>query len=305
MYKLFMKKVLLIYGPTSAGKSALAKKLALKFEGEIVNADSMQVYQELQLLSARPPPEKESAEERAGAHARHHLYGFLSAKQSYSVGDWVKQASAVINKIKGLPILVGGTGLYFHALTEGLNAIDDIEPEIREQLRALSLEELRAKLQAVDGELLARLAPNDRQRITRGLEVYEATGIRLSDWHKRPRTKPEGLAFIKTALCPPKAQLIESAEARLEKMVQHGVLDEVSKIMAMNLPPARTALKALGYRAFRAHLLGEISLDEALALAKRATRDYIRRQLTWQRTQMLDYKTFEQADDLQNHLKFR
>ncbi len=298
MYKLFMRKVLLIYGATSAGKSALACEVAARTGGEIINADSLQVYKELNLLSARPSAEQ-------SARVPHHLYGFRSARDSYSVGDWLQHVAQAIEAIEGLPIIVGGTGLYFHALCEGLSQIDNsqidnIEDNIRKRLGDEPLEVLHARLKEVDRELFETLAPQDRQRITRGLEVYEATGVKLSEWQKRPRQKPqglEGLAFIKTALCPPREVLVARAEARLDSIEPEALLAEVQGLSReLPLDSTSTALKALGYREFAAHLRGELTFAEALERTKRATRQYIRRQLTWHRNQMSDYKTFTSAD---------
>lgn len=287
-----MKKVLLIYGPTAAGKSGLALKLARELKGEIINADSLQVYKELAILSARADIETDS-------EIPHHLYGFISARDSFSVGDWVQLVLNKITQIKGLPIIVGGTGLYFYSLVEGLSAIPEIELAVRDSFKNTETAALYDKLKQVDEILYQRLNPNDRQRIARALEVYEATGTRLSDWQKQARKKPEGIEFIKTALCPPKEQLVASASQKLALMVQQGVLEEVKSLMAMKLPREQTAFKALGYREFSAHLQGKLSLEEALEEAQRATRHYIRRQLTWHRNQMGDYETFTTAQDFQ------
>lgn len=285
-----MRVVLLIYGPTAAGKSAFARTL----KGEIINADALQIYSQLQLLSGRP-----TAVEMAGIP--HHLYGSHSVAQPFSAGKWQKEAINAIDKAKNLPIIVGGTGLYFRSLVTGLNEIPYIDPKIRAKLNATPLEELYSKLKKCDLELCEQISPNDRQRIVRGLEVFEGTGISLSEWHKKPVRKPEGLKFIKTILCPKQELLIARAETRLDEMVKTGVLEEVAKVKALGLPPHRTALKALGFQAFASHLAGDITLDEALIEAKRATRQYIRRQLVWTRTQMTDY--FVAQDEKTLHQK--
>ncbi len=283
MYKLFMRKVLLIYGPTSAGKSQLALELAQAAGGVIINADSLQVYRELSLLSARP----------AGvALLGHHLYGHRSAGDAYSVGDWLSEALATIHATDKLPIVVGGTGLYFHSLTKGLSPIPETPAAVRRELQKLPLETLRDRLTTADPKLAASLAPSDRQRHQRALEVYVATGKPLSQWQAQPREKPAGLAFIKTALCPPREELTERALARLDLILEQGVLSEVAAVEALNLPSFHSARKALGYQEFAAHLQGKLTLDEALAQAKQRTRHYIRRQLTWARTQMADYQHF-------------
>lgn len=282
-----MRVVLLIYGPTAAGKSAFARTL----KGEIINADALQIYSQLQLLSARPTKAEM-------AQLPHHLYGSQTAAAPFSVGIWQKQALNAIDKIKTLPIIVGGTGLYFRSLVEGLSEIPEIDSNLRTKLSATPLKELYHRLQLCDGQLAATLSPNDSQRIIRGLEVFEGTGVPLSEWQQKPGRKPAGLKFIKMILCPPREVLVARAEARLDGMIKAGVLDEVARVKALGLPPHCTALKALGFAAFSAHLEGQLTIDEALAEAKRATRHYIRRQLTWARTQMKSYFVAENETTL-------
>ena len=282
-------KVLLISGPTAGGKSLMARRLAEELDGEVINADALQVYRELRLLSARP-----SAEEMGDV--RHHLFGHISAARSFSAGTWLKAALEVIAGVDGrgrLPIIVGGTGLYFHCLTRGLAEIPEASGEIRKSLRArLEREgaaELHRALVELDPDLAARLPRSDTQRILRGLEVYEATGASLSSWLKLPPVRRFEADFIKVVLLRDRGFLVEAAERRLDAMVSAGVLDEVRVLMELGLPPEMPAMKALGLREFAGHLAGEVSLDEALEQAKVATRRYIRRQLTWIRTQMSDW----------------
>ncbi len=278
--------VLLISGPTAAGKSTAARRLALRLGGEIINADALQVYRELRLLSARPSDEDM-------AEVPHHLYGHISASRRFSAGAWLKAALAAIEDIhtRGrLPIVVGGTGLYFRCLMQGLAEIPAASAAIRGDLRARLAHEgasaLHRALAEVDPDLADRLPLRDAQRILRGLEVFEATGIPLSSWQQQKMPPPLQADFIKYRLLPPREVLDEAADRRIDRMVAADVLSEAR---ALDLPPEMPAMKALGLRDFRAHLAGEISLDEAIAHVKLATRQYIRRQLTWIRTQMADW----------------
>ncbi len=280
--------ILLISGPTAGGKSAAARALAASFNGEIINADAIQVYRELRVLSARP-----SAAEMA--EVPHHLYGHIDAAEGFSAGDWLKAASAKIDEVRGrgrLPVVVGGTGLYFRCLMHGLAATPDIADDIRAHWRARLQREgaaaLHKVLSRIDPELAARVPSGDGQRIVRGLEVFEATGTSLTSWQLQGQAHPPLEAdFAKYVLLPPREVLAAAAAARIDLMVGQGVLDEVRALegLSLELP----AMKALGLPSLRAHLAGELDLAEAIAQAKIATRQYIRRQLTWIKTQMADW----------------
>jgi len=282
-------RIWLIAGPTASGKSALALRLARAIGGEIVNADSMQLYADLRLLTARPSPEEE-------AQAPHHLFGVADAADGWSTGRWLRAATKALGEIadRGRPaIVVGGTGLYFSALTGGLAEVPPVPPDIRAQARAdyeiLGEDAFRARLAETDPEAAARIAANDRQRLVRAWEVMAATGTALSDWQARTDPALAPGSWRAVALEPPREALYERCDARLVAMVEAGVLEEVAALMARNLDPALPLMKAVGVREFAAHLRGEISLAEALAAAQRETRRYAKRQMTWVRRQMADW----------------
>ncbi|MGC1695401.1 MAG: tRNA (adenosine(37)-N6)-dimethylallyltransferase MiaA [Pseudolabrys sp.] len=283
-------RAVLIAGPTASGKSALALTLAENLGGVIVNADSMQVYRDLQVITARPTPEEE-------ARVPHRLYGCVDAAENYSVGRWCRGVGDMLNEIAAqgrVPILVGGTGLYFKALTGGLAVVPQIPAEIRVQVRARLANEgvapLYADLLLRDPATAHRLMPNDRSRICRALEVVEATGRPLSDWHK------EGMPALvdparaaKIFLTCERKQLVARIEARFAAMLDAGALDEVRVLAARQLDPLLPAMKAHGVPWLIRHLKGEISRDEAAAGAVMDTRRYAKRQLTWFRNQMKDW----------------
>ena len=236
---------ILIAGATASGKSALALALAEKFNGCIINADSMQVYDTLNVLTARPPKEDLR-------RAPHRLYGHVPVAAPYSVGQWQAEALATIDEAqeKGQrPILVGGTGLYFKSLIEGLADIPDIPDNVRDGLRARldsdGLAALYAELQSVDGVLAERLPPTDTQRILRGLEVFEATGEPLSQWQKQVQ-KPPLTDYCGILLMPDRDWLYARCNARYEVMLAAGAQQEVEELWALNLPPDANGLKALG-----------------------------------------------------------
>src|SRR6476659_7667005 len=283
-------RALLIAGPTASGKSALALELAERFGGVIINADSMQVYRDLHIITARPTP----AEEK---RVPHRLYGLVDAAENYSVGRWGRDVGAALKDVFGqgrLPILVGGTGLYFKALTTGLAAVPPIPESIRNEVRGRLASEgvasLLAELMQLDPQSASRLMPNDRNRISRALEVMKSTGRSLTDWHR------EGMAPVLDAARVAKAfletergGLVARIEARFDAMLDAGALDEVRALAARNLDPTLPAMKAHGVPWLIRHLKGEIGRDEAAAGAKMDTRRYARRQLTWFRNQLADW----------------
>lgn len=284
-----MKRALLIMGPTASGKSALALALAERIGGEIVNADSMQVYRDFRVLTARPTPEEE-------ARAAHHLYGHIDAGEVYSTGRWLSDALAVIAAIRlrgATPILVGGTGLYFKALTQGLADIPAADEALRMALRARAEAEgapaLHAELASRDPAAAGRLAPNDAPRILRALEVLETTGESIGAL--RASTKPAlgREAWSGVALTPDREALYATIGARFDGMLAQGALEEVRALAVRSLDPALPAMKAHGAPALMAHLRGELSLDEAAEIAKRDTRRYAKRQFTWIAGQMPDW----------------
>ena len=283
-------RAILIAGPTASGKSALALDLAAKIGGVIVNADSMQVYCDLRVITARPTVEEEEK-------APHRLYGHVDAAENYSVGRWCVDAQAALAEARQagkVPIVVGGTGLYFKALTQGLAAVPPIPAEVRaavrERLKSEGVAPLFTELQQRDPAAAKRLMPSDRSRIARALEVITATGRSLSDWHREGM--PPALDAQKTLnffLATERAELYRRIDARFAGMLAKGALDEVKKLAARGLDPALPAMKAHGVPWLIRHLRGDIGLDEAAEGGKRDTRRYTKRQETWFRHQLPDW----------------
>lgn len=285
-----MTRALLIMGPTASGKSALALALAERIGGEIVNADSMQVYRDFRILTARPSPEEEEA------RAPHHLYGHVDAADLYSTGRWLTDALAAIAPILArgaTPILVGGTGLYFKALTQGLADIPAADPHIRAALRGRVAREgapaLHAELARVDARTASRIEPNDAPRILRALEVYETAGESISSLQANTTPALARETWVGIAIAPERESLYAAIDARLDAMLQQGALDEVRAFACRNLDPALPAMKAHGAPTLMAHLRGEMSLAGAAEIAKRDTRRYAKRQFTWIAGQMPDW----------------
>ncbi len=291
-----MKRALLIMGPTASGKSALALALAERIGGEIVNADSMQVYRDFRVLTARPSPEEE-------AQAPHHLYGHIDAAELYSTGRWLTDALAAIADIQSrgkTPIIVGGTGLYFKALTQGLADIPAADPETRAALRARAESEgapaLHAELAARDPITASRLEPNDTPRILRALEVLETTGESITSLQAATAPPLPREAWAGIALTPDREALYAVINRRFETMLEHGALDEVRAFAARNLDPALPATKAHGAPALTTYLHGEISLEAAAEIGQRDTRRYAKRQFTWIGGQMPDWPRVPETD---------
>jgi tRNA dimethylallyltransferase len=289
-------RIWLIAGPTASGKSALALRLAAKIGAQVVNADALQLYRDLRLLTARPSPEEE-------AQVPHHLFGTVDAADGWSVGRWLRAATETLGEIagRGAPaIVVGGTGLYFRALTHGLAEIPPIPPQARREAEAaladLGEADFRTQLAQADPAAVARIAPGDRQRLVRAWEVFAATGTSLTDWREtgEPALAPD--AWRAVALEPPRDLLYARCDARLEAMLREGALDEVAALTARGLDPALPAMKAVGVRELAACLRGEVGLVDALEAAQRETRRYAKRQLTWMRGQMADWPRITAAD---------
>ena len=281
-------QLFLIAGPTASGKTALALRLAAQLGGEIVNADALQLYRDLRVLSARPTPQEE-------ARLPHHLFGVADAAEGWSVGRWLAAATPVLQAIeaRGRPaIVVGGTGLYFRALTQGLAALPPVPAAVRLRIQAhfevLGEAGFRAELRTVDPAAEARISPGDRQRLIRALEVHAATGRALSDW-QADAAPAFAQAFQALVLEPPRDALYARCDARFEAMMQAGALEEARALVARDLAPDLPAMKAVGLRELAAHLQGETGLDEAVALARQQTRRYAKRQLTWFRNQTPDW----------------
>ena len=277
--------ITLIAGPTASGKSALAIALAAQTGAEIINADAQQIYGDLPILTAAPSPQDIET-------APHHLFGVAEATEVWSVGHWLRAACATIAEIQvlGRPvILVGGTGLYFRALTEGLADIPAVSVADRDQIEARYDAEgeatFRQALSAQDPAAETRIEQGDRQRLIRALSVAETSGRSLSDWQADTVPALAGQDWTGVVMETDRALLYERCDARLVSMIEAGVLDEVAALAARGLDPKLPALKAVGYRELAAHLRGEVSLPEALEAAQRETRRYAKRQLTWFRNQ--------------------
>ena len=290
-------EIILIAGPTASGKSALALKLAEKFGGAIVNADSMQVYRDLRVITARPSADQER-------RVPHRLYGHVDAAENYSVGRWCAEAAAVLTTAKNenrTAIVVGGTGLYFSALARGLAAVPPIPAEIRSAVRARLKSEgvaaLHAELKVRDPAAAARLSPGDRARITRALEVVLATGRPLMDWHAENKPAIVDLAgTAKVFLMPDRDELLRRIDARFDAMMAAGALDEVQALAARKLDRNLPAMKAHGVPWLIRHLNGEITLAEATEHAKLETRQYTKRQATWFRNQLPQFEWVAPAE---------
>ena len=278
--------VIVVAGPTASGKSALALDVAEKFSGTIINADALQVYRELRILTARP-----SAAEIG--RAPHRLYGILKADEPCSAGRWLDMARGEIAGAHAdgrLPIVVGGTGLYLRALVQGLSAIPAIAEAVREEAtrrhRDIGAEAFHAELAERDPETASRLAPSDRQRLIRAWEVHQATGRALSSWLADDSgSPPSDLRFLSMLVMPPRDALFAACDARFAQMTDIGAVDEVRTVSALNVPSEAPVMKAVGVKPLRRYLDGELSFAEASRLGARDTRRYAKRQVTWFRHQ--------------------
>ncbi len=282
-----LASIVIVAGPTASGKSALALALAEEFRGTIINADSQQVYRDLEIVTARP-----GAAETA--RAPHRLYGFIDAAENCSVGHWLKLARAEIDAARHngrLPILAGGTGLYVEALLKGLAELPEIPAALRAEVRALygrlGGEAFRAALAELDPEAAARLPTSDAQRLTRAYEVVMATGRPLSEWQKRQSPGPALRAAIVLSL-PPRASLYAACNARVLRMAENGAEAEIAALLGRGLDKNLPAMKAVGVREFAALLDGRSSYAEAIAAMQQATRQYAKRQYTWFRRRIPD-----------------
>ena len=283
---------ILIAGPTASGKSGLALRLAEQLGGVVINADSMQVYRELRILTARPTHDDE-------ARVPHALYGFVSGAESYSAGRYATDVARVLEEVKRegrRPIIVGGTGLYFKALTEGLSPIPAIPDDVRAHWRSVAAEHgggrMHDELVKRDPLMAQRLASGDTQRIVRALEVLDATGTSLAEWQRLPRQPVlDTGSTISLLVGVEREELARRIDARFRAMVQTGGLDEVLQLKALQFDPALPLMAALGVRPLLAHLVGEASLEEAIAAGQMETRQYAKRQTTWARSNMIAWKS--------------
>lgn len=293
-----MTVAILIAGPTASGKSALAAALAAEVNGEVINADSMQVYRELRVLTARPSDEE-------AATAPHRLYGHVPAAEAYSAGRFAEEAARELVSVTAsgrIPIFVGGTGLYFRVLLEGLSPIPTVPADVRAHWResALRLDgpALHAELQKRDPEMGRRLSATDPQRIVRALEVLDATGTSLAEWQREPGRPviQSDRRTLRLVVHRERSQLYGRANQRFLKMLDSGALDEVRSLMAQRLQPELPAMRALGVRPLIGYLEGRISREHAVERTQRETRNYIKRQLTWNRRFMSDWHVVDLTD---------
>jgi tRNA dimethylallyltransferase len=275
-----MRPAILIHGPTASGKTRLAIALAKRLGGEIVNADAMQVYRDLDVLTARPDVQEK-------AEAPHHLFGHVDAAQRYSAGVWAKEAGSLIAELQAtdrVPIVVGGTGLYLMALTDGLSEIPSIPEEARADARARVAKNpgaAFAELIARDPAAKERIEPHDRQRIARALEVLIATGRPISSFHGEQAPVLAKGQWLGVTLTPPRERLYERINARADRMMKAGALEEARLLWARKLDRELPAMRAHGMPAFCDYFEGQVSLEDAVERCKRDTRRYAKRQMTW------------------------
>ena len=292
------KHVILLGGPTGSGKSAVALALArlMRESGGavIINSDSMQIYRDLRILTARPTPQDE-------ALVQHKLYGFISAKEVSSVGIWRKQAELEIKYAwdnGALPIVVGGTGLYFHALVNGLAPIPDISTEIKLSAAKIvqqgGIQALYNDLLKHDPAIAGRIVSKDRQRIIRAWEVRAGTGRSITEWQKQVSSTPLSAEWHGYKILPERRALYRRIDNRFSSMIRAGVIEEVKHFMDKGIAVSMPCARAVGLRELSAHIAGELALDEAIAAGQQASRRLAKRQYTWFRNQMTSWAIFEQ-----------
>ena len=282
-------KIILVYGPTASGKSEFAIKLAKKINGEIINADSIQIYKELKILSARPFLKNQKK-------IKHHLYGFQSVKKNFSTGEWLKLANKQIldcKKRKKAPILVGGTGLYFKALTDGLVNIPSIPIKLRKKIRSLhariGAKNFFLKLIKLDPLVINNINPSDTQRSIRAYEIKLFTNKSMYEWFNKTKSKYEKEDFYKIYIDFPRKELLERISLRAHEMIKKGAAQEVKKFIKLRVLKSKSAYKAIGVNELRKYLNKEIQIDEVIEKISIKTRQYAKRQSTWGRGNMLNW----------------
>ena len=295
-------KIILIYGPTASGKSSFAIKLAKKIKGEIINSDSMQIYKELKILSARPLKKEYK-------NIKHHLYGFQSVKKNFSTGDWLKLANEKIlniKKRKNTPILVGGTGLYFKALTEGLVNIPNIPIKFRTSIRKLhkklGSKKFFSKLLKLDPLSKNHLNYSDTQRIIRAYEVKSFTKKSIYEWYKNTKSNYDNNDFYKIYIDYPRTELVKRINSRTQDMVKNGVILEVKKFIKLKVPKLNTASKAIGINEIKEYLNKKFEMNDVIDKISIKTRQYAKRQSTWGRGNMKDWNKIK-SEGLNKFLK--
>lgn len=284
-------KAVLIAGPTASGKSALAVEIARRLGGTVVNTDSMQVYADLRIITARPTQAEE-------ALVPHRLYGHVDGAVNYSAMRYAEDVAAVLGKLRqngSLPVLVGGTGLYFKALTEGFSAIPPVPEAVRSAFRARVAEQetsqLHAELGRLDPAMAERLKPADRMRIMRALEVHLATGRSIASFQGERHPGPlDGVPMLKLFISPEREEVRRRIDRRFEQMIAQGALDEVAALRERRLDPLLPVMRAHGVPGLIAHLDGSLGLDEAITRGQADTRAYAKRQVTWFRHQMAGWQ---------------
>lgn len=284
------EKIILLSGPTATGKSSLALKIAETIDAEIINADSIQLYHDLSILTARPNTEKEKI--------KHHFYGFLNGDISWSVGKWINEVSKIINDIierKKVPIIVGGTGFYFKAITDGLSPIPEIDKSIRSEIESElernGLEKLYRKLSIIDAAASEKINPNDKQRIMRALEVYEGTKKKISDFWLMDRKKIINQFSINFKIDADRDWIYKNCDLRVDNMFKNGVVEEVKDLLNKNYSVTSPIMKAIGVNEIKLFLNNDISIDRASELIKFKTHHYAKRQITWMNNQMISWNS--------------
>ena len=295
-------KIILIYGPTASGKSEFAVKLAKKINGEVINADSMQIYKELKILSARPS-------RKDYKNIKHHLYGFQSVKKNFSTGDWLKKVHQKIldtKKRKKTPILVGGTGLYFKALIEGLIKIPNIPIKFREKIRSLhkklGTKKFFLRLIKLDPLSKIKINPSDTQRAIRAYEIKLFTKKSMYDWFKETNSTYEQNSFFKIYINFPRNELLVRINDRVQKMIKKGAILEVKKFLELKVPKNKSANKAIGIDEIKQYLNKKIQIGQVIEKISIKTRQYAKRQNTWSRGNMQNWNKIN-FDSLDEFLK--
>ena len=295
-------KIILIYGPTASGKSKFAVKLAKKIGGEIINADSMQVYKELKILSARPFTKEYEK-------IKHHYFGFKNVKKKFSTGEWLNLVNKKIIELKSkkkVPILVGGTGLYFKALTEGLVKIPNIPIKFRIKVRSLhkklGSKVFFSRLIKLDPMVINRIKSTDTQRLMRAYEIKLFTKKSMYEWFKNTKSDYEQRDFYKIYIDYPKVELIKKINFRVNEMIKKGAIKEVEKFIDLKVPKNMTAAKAIGINEIKDYLNKKVQISEVIEKISIKTRQYAKRQITWARGNMMDWNKIK-SDSLNKFLK--
>ena len=288
-------KIILISGPTASGKTNFAVKVAKKIQGEIINADSMQVYKKLKILTARPNKIEQK-------NIKHHLYGVIDLNEKFSTGQWLK---SVIKKIKDIqkkkkiPILVGGTGLYFQSLIDGLVKIPEIPLKFRNKIRLISKrdgqEKFYKKLLKLDPKIKDKFDPNDTQRSIRAYEVKSYTNVSMYDWLTKTKSEFKDSDFLKLHIETKREKLIERINLRTSSMINEGAVNEVKKFLKLKIIKNQSVNKVIGIAELTQYLNHEITLEEAKELILIKTRQYAKRQATWARTRMISWIKIDQS----------